>query len=71
AILSFNLGANCWVLQIGTSSGMGEWVRGFSGQVASRGWGKTCYVDWAGKVSRVNSVLKRLGDRGEGLEVWK
>nr|GEU42304.1 copia protein [Tanacetum cinerariifolium] len=49
AILSFNLGANCWVLQLGTSNGMGEWVRGFSGQVAGRGWGKTYYVDWAGK----------------------
>nr|GEZ52653.1 hypothetical protein [Tanacetum cinerariifolium] len=48
---------------------MGEWVRGFSRQVAGRGWGKTCYVDWAGKVSRVNSVLKRLGDKGEALVI--
>nr|GEY91464.1 hypothetical protein [Tanacetum cinerariifolium] len=71
AIISFNLGANYWVLQLGTSSGMGEWLRGFSGQVAGRGWGKTCCVDWAGKVSRVTSVLKRLGDMGEGLKVWQ
>nr|GEZ17025.1 hypothetical protein [Tanacetum cinerariifolium] len=38
--------------QLGASSGMGEWVGDFSGQVAGRGWGKTCAVDWAGKGSR-------------------
>nr|GEX42258.1 putative polyprotein [Tanacetum cinerariifolium] len=27
--------------QLGTSSGMGEWVGDFSGQVAGKGWGKT------------------------------
>nr|GEY74797.1 retrovirus-related Pol polyprotein from transposon TNT 1-94 [Tanacetum cinerariifolium] len=52
AILSFNLGANCCVLQLGTLSGIGDWVRGFFGQVAGMRWGKTCVVDWAGKVSR-------------------
>nr|GEZ36647.1 hypothetical protein [Tanacetum cinerariifolium] len=38
AILAFNLGANCWVLQLGTSSGMEKWARGFSGKVVIRGW---------------------------------
>nr|GEV42638.1 hypothetical protein [Tanacetum cinerariifolium] len=44
AILSFNLGANCWVLQLGTSSGIEEWVGDFSGQVAWQGMGETCLV---------------------------
>nr|GEY34010.1 hypothetical protein [Tanacetum cinerariifolium] len=27
--------------QLGISSGMGEWAKGFSGQVVVRGWGST------------------------------
>nr|GEU56621.1 reverse transcriptase domain-containing protein [Tanacetum cinerariifolium] len=48
--MAFNLGANCWVLQLGTSSGMREWARGFSGQVVVRGWVENVSVDWAGKI---------------------
>nr|GEX88772.1 hypothetical protein [Tanacetum cinerariifolium] len=36
-----NLAANWWFGQLGISSGMGEWARGFSGQVVIRGWGST------------------------------
>nr|GEW02465.1 ribonuclease H-like domain-containing protein [Tanacetum cinerariifolium] len=50
AILALNLGANCWVLQLGTSSGMGEWVRGFF-------WA-SCL---AGDEGNVSAILGRKG----------